>query len=354
MSTLENLLPALHHVIRDVADVPLDALKMMPTSGLAHDHVTIDGTDWLLRVPRQSQMQFDAAHNLIYQQTCFERMSVSGHTPNCHLAINPNETLPMGALLVDRIYGKTLQAPEQLATAAQALAAIHQLPLPEITERAPLINQQNPMRETLKEVLSQAAYLHKAELTAASLDQIEMEINAAERDVSTLPKSPVALISFDAHPGNFIVDDNNHAWLVDLEKGRYGGAGFDLAHASLYTSTTWDVATYAELTAAEIKAFYQTWLDAMPTDLANQWQPFLLPMRRLMWLWSITWCAKWRVESAADLKTNKHSSGNTEDWSADNTNAALIEHVRNRVDHYLLSETIERVRGDWTDNWLLQ
>lgn len=348
MTLPKNLLPALHHAIRQTMDVPLDALQMMPTSGLAHDHVTIAGTDWLLRVPRQSQMQFDAAHNLTYQQTCFERMSASGHTPRCHFAIPPDESLPMGALVVDRIYGQTLQAPQELASAARALAAIHQLPLPDHAERAPLIDQINPIQETLTEVLTQAEYLEAADLSGDALTQIQAELTAARHDLARLPVSPVALISFDAHPGNFIVDDQDHAWLVDLEKGRYGGAGFDLAHASLYTSTTWDTATYAELTAAEIKAFYQAWSDAMPPQLAEQWQPYLLPMRRLMWLWSITWCAKWRVESTRDLKKHKHRSENTEDWSADNTDQDLINHVRDRVDHYLQAETIERVRSDWT------
>ena len=347
MSDLNKLLPALHHAIRDFTDVPLDALHVMPTSGLAHDHVIINGTDWLLRVPRQSQMRLDAARNLGYQQTCFERMSNSGHTPKCHFSIAPDASVPMGALLVDRIYGNTLTAPNDMTLVAKALAAIHQLPLPAHTGRAPLIDQTDPMRETLEEVLAQAEYLQAAELEADSLSQIQTELNAANDDVSNLPVAPVALISFDAHPGNFIVDNNQHAWLVDLEKGRYGGAGFDLAHASLYTSTTWDTASYSELTDTQIKAFYQTWLDAMPSDLAESWQPYLLPMRRLMWLWSITWCAKWRVESAGDLKQNKHQTENTEDWSAENTDQNLIDHVRNRVDHYLLPDTIERVRQDW-------
>ena len=347
MSDLNELLPALHHAIRDRIDVPPEALQIMPTSGLAHDHVIVNGTDWLLRVPRQSQMQLDAARNLRYQQTCFTRMNASGHTPTCHFTIAPNDSLPMGALVVDHIDGNALQAPDEIPLIAQALAAIHQLPLPESADRAPLIDQTNPMRDTLDEVLTQAAYLQSANLESDSLSQIQAELKAATADVSNLPVAPVALISFDAHPGNFIVDNNQHAWLVDLEKGRYGGAGFDLAHASLYTSTTWDTATYSELTDTQIKAFYQTWLDAMPSDLAQRWQPYLLPMRRLMWLWSITWCAKWRVESTRNLKQNKHHADNTEDWSAENTDQNLIDHVRNRVDHYLLADTIERVRQDW-------
>lgn len=348
MSSVESQLPALHQAIQHLADIEVAALAVMPTTGLAHDHVTIAGTNWLLRVPRQSQMRLNAAENLTYQQTCFERMSASGYTPRCHLHIEPSDALPMGALLVDRIHGEVLQLPQQLNLAAEALAAIHALPLAEPGQRAPLIDQADPMADTLNEVLTQAKYIPQVQLLRDSVSLIENELAAAKKDVEQLPVSPVALVSFDAHPGNFIVDDKtNRAYLVDLEKGRYGGAGFDLAHASLYTSTTWDTATYAELSADDIRNFYTAWSAAMPAQLSEQWQPYLLPMRRLMWLWSITWCAKWQVESGQQIKAGKNVIDNAEDWSADNSDDALIAHVRNRVSHYLEPATIERVRADW-------
>ncbi len=348
MPSVENQLHALQKAIRHQLDVPLDALCVMPTSGLAHDHVTIEGTDWLLRVPRQSQMRLNAAENLTYQKTCFDRMSASGHTPECRLFIPPSDELPMGALLVRRIHGEVLQLPRQLELAAEALAAIHALPLPEHSQRAPLIDQSDPMADTLTEVLTQADYLPQAQLPTDTVKMIEEEIAAAKKDVAQLAVSPIALVSFDAHPGNFIVEqDTQRAYLVDLEKGRYGGAGFDLAHASLYTSTTWDTATYAELSSDDIQNFYAAWSDAMPPALSAQWQLYLLPMRRLMWLWSITWCAKWQVESNQQLKASKNIIANAEDWSAENTDDALIEHVRNRVIHYLEPATVERVRADW-------
>lgn len=340
-------LVALHQAVSRFVDVRLESLMVMPTTGLAHDHIIIDGTDLLLRVPRQSQMQLAAKDNLYYQAACFERMRDSGHTPVCHYVIDPCSDIPMGALVVDHIRGRALNAPLEMQLVAKTLASIHALPLPEVSRRAPLLNQLNPMTETLQEVRGQAQYLERASLSETSLAMIKSELLLAGKSVESLPVSPVALISFDAHPGNFVVDNNDSAYLVDLEKGRYGGAGFDLAHASLYTSTTWDCNSYAELTAAQVQQFYRDWAAAMPATLAAQWQPYLLPMRRLMWLWSVTWCAKWRVESQRDLKSGKHTAVNTEDWSEGNTDAALVAHVRERVAHYLDAETIERVCADW-------
>jgi len=350
MTAIADLLPALHAVLaaRPGFDgLEEGALVPLPTTGLAHDHVTIAGTDLILRVPRQSQMRLDALKNLSYQAACFERMSAGGHTPRFHGMIEPSEDLPMGALIVDRIKGHVLDAPGELPLAAQALASIHALPLPDPDARAPLIDQANPMADTLTEVQGQAEFLDAAEPDADSLAMIREELANAARDVAELGTPPATLISFDAHPGNFLVDDSGCAFLVDLEKGRYGGAGFDLAHATLYTSTTWDVATYSEPSAAEISGFYDAWRGAMPGALAAELEPYLMPMRRLMWLWSTTWCAKWRVESAKELRAAKHAAESTEDWSAENTDAALIEHVRGRVDCYLSPEIVARVRQDW-------
>jgi hypothetical protein len=62
-------------------------------------------------------------------------------------------------------------------------------------------------------------------------------------------------------------------------------------------------------------------------------------LRRAMWLWSVTWCAKWRVLSAE----RGRPSGDGEDWSAERSDASLVDHVRERVDHYLSAAVVERV-----------
>ena len=58
-----------------------------------------------------------------------------------------------------------------------------------------------------------------------------------------------------------------------------------------------------------------------------------------MWLWSVTWCAKWRVASTAVRSV----AAAGEDWSSRLSEPALIAHVRGRVDHYLSTPVIEQV-----------
>jgi thiamine kinase-like enzyme len=326
-------------------EIECTALGALPTTGLAHDHFRIRGTGHLLRVPKQSQLALAAHDNLVYQAACFARASRSGHAPRLHGVVPPSADWPMGALVVDEIEGRPPRLPEDLGAIARALAAIHGLVPPTSADRPPLKDQSDPLRATLDEVESHATHLDGAALDGAARAAIDEEIGWAQRAVAGPGRPPVTLISFDAHPGNFLIKPDGGAVLVDLEKARYGAAGFDLAHASLYTSTTWDVATHAVLEPDEVAGFYAAWLQAVPPKLAAAARPWLMATRRLMWLWSTTWCAKWRVESAR--ARNAGSEGSTEDWSAELSEPALVAHVRGRVDHYLEPRTIARIRSEW-------
>lgn len=334
-----------------LAALGADEISLLPgaSKGLAHDHLCIADSDLLLRIPKQSQLALSALDNLMYQASCFVRMCPSGHTPRCFGVLPPSADLPdleMGALLVERIEGVVPQQAGDFKALAKALAAIHRLALPKQEQRAPLIDQKNSLQDTYLEVQTQAQYLSAAGLGKGSSSIIEKEMEKCRTDIAHLPSPPVCLISFDAHPGNFLLDSCGKAVLVDLEKARYGGAGFDLAHASLYTSTTWDKDISVVLSQGEVEEFYTAWLSAVPAQLGEAMQPFLILMRRLMWLWSVTWCAKWKVQSAAAAVEHKHRAENTEDWAADNNPDDLVAHVRERVDHYLEVEVIARMQGE--------
>ncbi|WP_161973635.1 phosphotransferase [Hwanghaeella grinnelliae] len=350
---LSDQMPALAAAVSRLpgfATVETADLDPLPTTGLAHDHIRIVGTGVLLRVPRQSQLALAARENLIYQAACFRRMAASGHTPKLYGIIEPTPEIPMGSLVVEEISGETLTLPAGLADAARALAAIHALPLPPVAERSPLKDPEDAVAATLEEMLVQGRHLSSphAPVSKSGREAIEAEIDTVREEIRHLPSVTKTLISFDAHPGNFILEQGSgRAVLVDLEKGRYGGAGFDLAHATLYTSTTWDVATYSEPSVAQIADFYATWLATVPKELGSALKPWLLPMRRIMWLWSVTWCAKWAVESRATRVADKHAAASAEDWSAENTGGTLIDHVANRVECYLSDAIIARVRSDW-------
>ena len=309
------------------------ALAPLRDKGLAHDHIRLQGTGWLARIPKQSQMDLPAEENLAYQEACFRRAGQGGHAPRLHGLLPPAPGLPQGALLVEEIEGRPARLPEDLPAIARALASIHALPRPAAT--APLLAPADPLAAMRDEVATQGAYLAEARLAPATRALVERELSAFAALCQAPARPATCLISFDAHPGNFLIRADGEAVLVDLEKGRYGAPSLDLAHATNYTSTTWDVDSHAILTVDQIAAFYAAWEAAPGVPAARAWH---LPLRRAMWLWAVTWCAKWRVLSAAA----RRDTADGEDWSAEASDAALIAHVRERVDHYLSPETVAR------------
>lgn len=323
--------------------VPVEDLTPLADTGLAHDHVVIGETGTLARVPKQSQLDLPPEENLEYQAACFARARESGHVPRLHDALSPDAGLPMGALIVDRIEGRALRLPEDLTAMAECLAAIHGLPMPEDAARGPLKNPPDTLADTFTEILLQSAFVARANLHPESESQIREELQAAGNTLARRERPETTLIAFDAHPGNYLLDGNGRAILVDLEKARYGAAGFDLAHASLYTSTTWDVDSRAVLTHEQVGMFHDAWLSAVPDQLASATEPWLLPLRQMMWLWSVTWCAKWKVQSREEAG----QSSSSENWSSELSEDSLIAHVADRVSDYLDPETIAQVRRDW-------
>lgn len=334
MTPLADLRNALRSARSPWADA---ALEPLPDQGLAHAHVRLVGCGLLARIPKQSQMQLAAAQNLAYQAACFERASASGHAPRLHGVLPPSAALPRGALLVEEIVGRPARLPQDLPAIAEALAAIHSLPLPDAATRAPLLDPADPLVLLRQEIEAQAVHFDAAGLAAPARAAIEAQRRALDRVCARTERPPKRLIAFDAHPGNFLVRADGRAVLVDLEKARYSLPPLDLAHATLYTSTTWDLASHAVLSVDEVRAFQQHWLARCAG--AEAWREWLVPLRAAMWLWSVSWCAKWRVTSAQPARR----SADGEDWSAANSDAALAAHVRNRVDDYLGVPGVSRV-----------
>jgi hypothetical protein len=333
---LAALREALHQQWPQAAQCELVPLK---AKGLAHDHVRLIGTGLLARIPKQSQMKLGAAENLVYQQACFDRASAAGHAPRCLRVLAPCTSLPRGALIVEEILGRHAQLPQDLPLMARSMAAMHRLPLLPMDQASPLLHAADPLQAMWEEVATQAAYLPQADLVPSVAARVQDELMQLQAICATPARPLRRLIAFDGHPGNFVVEaqaGHDKAYLVDLEKCRYSYASFDLAHATLYTSTTWDMDSQTVLSPDQVAATYRAWESQVDQALAVDAQRWHLPLRRAMWLWSITWCAKWRVASRAAAA----SAPGGEDWSAQNLDAALATHVRERVDHYLSSEGV--------------
>jgi len=321
--------------------------ELMPDLGLAHDHLRLAGMGLVARLPKQSQMNLAPEDNLAYQAACYSRTAPSGHTPALHAVLKPSPSLPRGGLLVEEIRGRPARLPDDLDAIMTALAAIHSLAVPPPDARAPLLSPDDPLDSLLGEITAQAAYIEAAKPAPATRALIEDNMAVLRAEVAASARPDRHLISFDAHPGNFLVDSEGRAVLVDLEKCRYSAPQLDLAHATLYTSTTWDVASHAVLSTRETAAACALWLERLDLDepARERARAWIVPMRRAMWLWSITWCAKWRVLSERTPTADTKGEG----WAADKSEAALIAHVRGRVDHYLEPLIARAVTDEFAD-----
>ncbi|SNY97283.1 aminoglycoside phosphotransferase family protein [Halomonas sp. hl-4] len=318
------------------AGIGYRALSPMADTGLAHDHVWLhrDGDDWVARLPKQSQMNLGPKENLAYEAACYARASQGGHVPRLHGLLDVSDALPRGGLLVEAIDGRLARLPEDLPRIAETLASLHRLPLPD--KPAPLLSPADPWRAMREEVARQSEWLEQADLSTNVIDRVRAELDALP---VVLADAARCLISFDTHPGNFLIDAQGRAVLVDLEKGRYGLPGIDLAHTSLYTSTTWDLNSQAVLSLDEVVDFYRGWQAATGDSPSAE---TLVACRRATWLWSLTWCAKWRAQHLRAKDARQRG----EDWSAELTDPTVIAHVRDRVEHYLSPSIIDRIQDE--------
>ena len=148
---------------------------------------------------------------------------------------------------------------------------------------------------------------------------------------------PQTLILTDTHPGNYVVQKDGRAIFVDMEKAQYGLPAIDLAHASLYTSVTWDPDVSGALRNEDIADFYETYRRAVPPPLARVLAPWFLTFRRLVWLRTTTWGCRWYAETIAQVPCRRDASARDH----------MLSTVLDRLRRMTQPEIMERVRREW-------
>jgi len=328
-----------------VADDVLAALRagtLLPATGTAHGHVRLaDGR--LARVAYAHEGDASATGRLHAQAAAFRHLEPAGRTPRLHAVIDPRPGLAGGALIVDFIDGRAPRLPDELALMADTLARIHALPLPPAS--APMARQANPFLETLEGIeLNALRFLDKAVPDEGGRAEIVEELRALRAMVPALGRStqPLTVALADTHPGNFIVDSSGIAWFVDLEKVHVGSPAIDLAHATLPTSTLWHPDVGTLLTRVEAQSFYDDYLARIGKEAADALRPWLLPMRRLTWLRTTLFMARWRVETKSP-----RDPSNPSQWSDAGLDPRMKAHIDARIDQCFARATIHDIRSEW-------
>lgn len=327
--------------VGDVLAAIRDGVKL-PATGTAHGHVRLaDGR--LARVAYAYENDPTAAARLHVQAEAFRYLQPAGRTPRLHEVVEPRPGLPGGALIVDFIDGAAPRLPQELGAMAETLAKVHMLPLPPAT--SPIPRQKNPFLETLEMIeLNALRFLDKAVPTSEARAEIAEELRLV-RDMalafSERPQPRVVALA-DTHPGNFIVDRTGIAWFVDLEKVHVGSAAIDLAHATLPTSILWQSASGAVLSRFDVNGFYEAYLARIGREAAEALRPWLMSMRRLTWLRTTLFFARWRVETRAP-----RDPANTTQWSDSGLEPKMRDQYQARIDACFGREFIRSVRSEW-------
>lgn len=327
-----------------MADI-LGALRegeALPATGTAHGHVRLkDGR--LARIAYAYEDDPTAGARLHLQAEAFRHLAPAGRTPKLHEVIEPRIGLPGGALIVDFIEGRAPRLQDELDAMADTLARLHSLPLP--APGSPIPRQDNPFRTTL-DVVEQGAqrFLDKAVTEHGARAEIVEELELMREMAKTLAQrqQPLSVALADTHPGNFIVDRAGIAWFVDLEKVHVGSAAIDLAHATLPTSTVWHPDVGKVLSPAEVAHFYETYLAHIGETRAAELRLWLQPMRRLTWLRTTLFMARWKAQTEAPRDPSDPSQ-----WSDAGLSPAMRDHLRSRIALSFERETIRSIRAEW-------
>jgi aminoglycoside phosphotransferase (APT) family kinase protein len=337
MDAMQALAAALAGVPGLAGIGPAD-LKKLPDKGIAHDHLRIGTTGLLARVPRLAQFATNGDAYIRYQEASYRRARASGRVPGLIAAIAPGPGLPLGALVIEEIKGGPPRVPRDMPAIADALARLHSLPVPPPGERPPLLDHADPALGTLQVIERNAVFLEAAGASPATGRAVEEEIAWARRFAAEAKgkDQPVTLVASDTHPGNFLIDARGAAMLVDVEKMIYGSPAIDLAHATLRVSATWDMDCGAILAAADVRGFYRAYLGKIDAALARGLKPWLAPMRRLTWLRTTTWAARFKAETVDAGKFSGLEPG-------------FVAHVLGRIAAILDPATVAACRAEWLD-----
>lgn len=319
----------------------LRAGRALPAVGTAHGHVLLrDGR--LARVAYAHEGDPTAAARLLAQAAAFRHLEPAGYSPRLHEIVEPGPGLPGGALIVDFIDGRAPRLPHELPALAATLARIHALPLPDAA--SPIPRQVNPFLATLEPIEANAArFLDRAVTDPEAREIVAGEVRLARAAAAALAArpQPLAVALADTHPGNFLVDRAGVAWFVDLEKVHVGSPAIDLAHATLPTSTLWDPKIGVVLSPEDVGCFNEAYLAAIGVAAAAL-RPWLMPMRRLTWLRTTLFMARWRVQTRSPRDPSDPAQ-----WSDAGLSPDMKAHVDATIDRCFGRDFVRSVCAEW-------
>lgn len=185
--------------------------------------------------------------------------------------------------------GAPLNYQRDMRTAAEILADIHSLKVPESTR---IIRREAPAQGIYDECLAMAQ--HYLEWDRADKRVCGL-IDTLITETGGLPLketsgAPVCIVNTELNSGNFLINPDGKSYLIDWEKPLLSEPAQDLAHFLVPTTTFWKTDTI--LTPEKIATFADNYIaavgDRMDTSTVRERLPLFFKVTCLR---GITWCA---------------------------------------------------------------
>ena len=218
----------------------------------------ITGKRLVLRVSTASQMHLERQAE--YEYFALKDLEPSGRTPRAVFCDDSKKQLPYGVTVMEWLPGAPLNYQRDMRTAAEILADIHSLKVP---ESARIIRREAPAQGIYDECLAMAQhYLEwdRADKRACGL------IDTLITETGGLPLketsgAPVCIVNTELNSGNFLINPDGKSYLIDWEKPLLSEPAQDLAHFLVPTTTFWKTDTI--LTPEEIATFADNYIAAV-------------------------------------------------------------------------------------------
>lgn len=245
------------------------------------------GRELVLRINTGSQMHL--SHQIVYEYDALGDLAPSGRTPEALFCDDSREILPCGALVMEWLPGRALRYECDLPAAAEILADIHAVPVPEDSR---LLRPERPAQGIYEECLAMSAqYLGWDGADAAVCRLLEKLIS----EVGCLPlkepsSDPECIVNTELNSGNFLINKGARSYLIDWEKPLLSEPAQDLGHFLAPTTTLWK--TDVILTAEEMEEFVRRYRTAVggrfDVSSLSERLPLFLTINCLR---GVSWCA---------------------------------------------------------------
>lgn len=298
----------------------------------------LDGRKLLLRVNCGSQMHLE--DQIGYEYRALKMLHDSGRTPEVFYSDGSRKYIDHGILVMEELPGHPLDYMTELGIAAEILADIHSLKVPESMIPAPgdnsgsrtLIAPEDPLGAILEECEQMVSkYMDSPLGDPMTKNHIRELLDTAwnlknESDPASVSSPYRCCINTELNSTNFLINGRGeHNYLIDWEKPLYGDPAQDLGHFLAPTTTFWktDVILNEEAMDAFVEEYISRVAGRFDTSgIAERTRLFTT----ITCLRGITWCAMAWVEYRMPGRTLTNES------------------TARKLDQYLGEEFLKKIR----------